>query len=191
MDSTHLQHLLDLLQGGNDSARTSLIQHSIERCRFLTRRMFRRDSDLRKFEETDDVLSKALVRLHKALAQVKPPNVRAYVGLAACQIRRVIADLAREAAKSKMVTFVPGHSPEGNEPSDGVGEPRDLLEWAEFHERVEALPDDEREVIDLLFYQGLNQPDAAAVLHVPLRTLKRRWQKIRLSLREAMEGEAQ
>jgi len=48
--------------------------------------------------------------------------------------------------------------------------------WSEFHEHVEKLPDDEREVMDLLWYQGLTQEEAAAVLKVSDRTVKRRWQ---------------
>ena len=49
---------------------------------------------------------------------------------------------------------------------------------------IEKLPDEEREVCELLWYQGLTQPQAAEVLQMPLRTLKRRWQKVRLKLHE-------
>jgi DNA-directed RNA polymerase specialized sigma24 family protein len=41
----------------------------------------------------------------------------------------------------------------------------------------------------LLWYEGLTQPEAATVLGVSLKTVKRRWQDARLFLFEAMKGE--
>ncbi|MBL8798147.1 MAG: helix-turn-helix domain-containing protein, partial [Planctomycetia bacterium] len=42
---------------------------------------------------------------------------------------------------------------------------------------------------DLLFYQGLSQAEAAALLNVSERTVKRRWQSARLQLHDALGGE--
>jgi RNA polymerase sigma-70 factor (ECF subfamily) len=183
--TTHLQHLLDHLRAGHDSAREPLLQHSLERCRHLASRMFRRHKDLHAIDGTDDVLQKAVVRLYAALAKVQPPNVRAFFGLAARQIRWVLLDLAR---KCPVVQPVGPVAPE-EEPQDVAGEPSDLLEWTEFHEKVEALPDEERETFDLLLYQGLSQADAAAVLGISVRSVKRRWQRARLLLRDALRGD--
>jgi RNA polymerase sigma factor (sigma-70 family) len=55
-------------------------------------------------------------------------------------------------------------------------------------DEVERLPDEEREIFDLLWYQGLSQAEAAALLHVSERTIKRRWQAARLKLHEALQG---
>lgn len=183
--STHMQSLLDQLNSGQDSARDALLQHSFDRCRQLARKMFSRWSYLHGFDETDDVLQKALVRLHGALAHVKPPDVRAFVGLAARQIRWVLRDLAREAA-SRVVSYTGEDEDRSADPS---GEPSNVLEWSEFHARIELLPDDEREIFDLLLYEGLSQPEAAVVLQTSLRTVKRRWQSARLRLHEALHGE--
>jgi RNA polymerase sigma-70 factor (ECF subfamily) len=68
-------------------------------------------------------------------------------------------------------------------------EPSRLAAWAEFHEQIDALPEEEREVFDLLWYQGLNQAEAAELLGVSERTIKRRWQAARLRLHEALHGE--
>ena len=46
-------------------------------------------------EQTDDVLQNAVVRLLRALEEVRPPSVRAFFGLAATQMRRELLDLAR------------------------------------------------------------------------------------------------
>ena len=43
--------------------------------------------------------------------------------------------------------------------------------------------------LDLLYYQGLTQAEAAEVLGVSERTVKRRWQAARLALHDALGGE--
>jgi len=55
---------------------------------------------------------------------------------------------------------------------------------------VAALPDEEREVFGLIFYQGMTQDDAADVLGVAVRTVQRRWQAAMISLHRARGGEA-
>ena len=127
------------------------------------------------------------------LATVRPPDVRAFAGLAARQIRWVLHDLASQAAAARHITYAndlaAGENPEQDEPVAPVGEPSDVAEWGEFHKRIESLPDEEREMFDLLLYQGLSQPEAAEVLKTSLRTVKRCWQRARLMLRDAMRGE--
>ena len=56
-------------------------------------------------------------------------------------------------------------------------------------EQVAALPEEEREVFDLLWYQGLPQAEAADLLHVNVRTIKRRWLSARMKLQDALQGE--
>ena len=45
-------------------------------------------------------------------------------------------------------------------------EPATLAAWEAFHRQVEALPEEEREVFDLVWYQGLKHTEAAALLGV-------------------------
>jgi RNA polymerase sigma-70 factor (ECF subfamily) len=73
--------------------------------------------------------------------------------------------------------------------ADESQEPSRLAAWTEFHAQTEALPEEEREVFDLLWYQGLPQAEAAGLLGVSERTVKRRWQAARLRLHEALRGE--
>jgi len=60
--------------------------------------------------------------------------------------------------------------------------------WSDFHETVNGLPDEQKEVVNLLFYEGMSQEEAATVLGVSLRTLKRRWQEAKLALQEELSG---
>src|SRR5262249_51812291 len=84
-------------------------------------------------------------------------------------------------------TTRPGAGPAA--PPDSSDDPARLAAWGEFHEQIGALPDEEREVFDLIWYQGLSQAEAAELLHVSERTIKRRWQAARLKLHDALEGE--
>ena len=59
----------------------------------------------------------------------------------------------------------------------------------EFHRRVEDLPEEEREVFHLLWYQDVSQPEAAELLGVPLVRLKRCWQSARRRLYDLLGGE--
>jgi uncharacterized protein (TIGR02996 family) len=56
-----------------------------------------------------------------------------------------------------------------------------------FHEKFEALPDKERELFRLIWYEGLTQKEAANVLDVSRATVRRRWRKARFLLAKAIQ----
>jgi RNA polymerase sigma-70 factor (ECF subfamily) len=57
-----------------------------------------------------------------------------------------------------------------------------------FHEAVERMPVEEREVFDLLWYQGMTHGQAAKALGVATKTVQRRWASARLLLQDALNG---
>jgi len=67
-------------------------------------------------------------------------------------------------------------------------QPADSEEWTAFHKAVEKLPEDECETFNLLFYEGLTQEEAAALLEVTVPTIKRRWQRARVLLHESLSA---
>jgi RNA polymerase sigma factor (sigma-70 family) len=184
---TQLQRLVDASLDGDASAREQLIHHACDRLLTLTRRMLHGSSPLRRWEQTDDVFQNAMVRLHRALATCEVRSVRHFFNLAAVQIRRELIDLGRKHFGPQGIGR--NHHTD-HQPSDDSGgslhglqaEPADLAEWTEFHERVQSLPAEEREAVDLLYYEGLSQEEAAAVLGCSVRTVRRRWQDAKLRL---------
>jgi RNA polymerase sigma-70 factor (ECF subfamily) len=152
--------------------------------------MLRRFPGVGRWSDTDDVLQNSLIRLYRSLVIVKPESARKFYGLAAVEIRRELLDLVRSY-----------FGPEGiatNQDSNGgklaclvseENEPHTLVEWTEFHEQIEKLPDAEREVFGLIYYDGLSQSQAAKVLGLSLTTVKRRWQSARVILRESTYGD--
>lgn len=195
----HLQQCLNRLQGGDEAARKELVNAACQRLLRLTRKMLRADGRLQRWEQTDDVFQNAILRLCRALQGVTPGSVREFFRLAAVQVRRELIDLARHyygphglAAKHQSKPFqkdADGIAQGFHEPADRSEDPSRLAAWSAFHEHIGALPDEERELFDLIWYQGLSQVEAAKILQVSTRTVERRWQAARLRLYEALHGE--
>jgi RNA polymerase sigma-70 factor (ECF subfamily) len=188
-DSTALlQHWLDRHAAGAPDARDELIRHSQERLRRLTRQMLRHYPRVRRWEDTSDVFQNVLVRLDRALRETTLATPKDLLRFAAALIRRELIDLSRrhfgpEGAAAHHDT-PPGTPAARPEPSDSSHDPHRLALWHELHQHIAGLPDEDRTLFELLYYQGLTQPAAAAMLAVPLRTLKRHWQQARLRLME-------
>jgi len=194
-----LQTWIDRLRAGDDSARAELVNSACERLRLITRKMLRRYPRVKRWEQTDDVFQNASLRLYRTLEQVAPESVRDFLRLASLNIRRELLDLVKHhygpqgqganyATKAEQANS-DTRSGEGPEAAALTHEPFRLTAWTEFHHAVETLPDEEREVFDLLWYQGLPQAEAAALLGVSDRTVKRRWQAARLHLVDALHGQ--
>lgn len=196
---TALQGVIDLANAGNAAAWGELLAHACERLRRLARKMLRSYPALRRWEQSDDLLQNAMLRLHRALSEVGPKSVRHFFNLATVQMRRELLDLADrhfgpEGVGANHHTDGPCQAVDGqggvlDRQSAVADEPASLEGWTTFHARIEALPDEDREVVGLLWYEGLSQEEAASVLGVSVRTVKRRWQSARLLLFEAAKGE--
>jgi RNA polymerase sigma factor (sigma-70 family) len=182
--TTKLQHWLTLARRGDTDARNEVIAHTCERLRLLTRRMLRGYPSVNRWSQTDDVLQNAMLRLHRSLLDVHPESPRQFYGLATTQIRRELIDLSRHFNGPEGLG-ANHHTDDGEligaKPSEGV-EPENLESWSKYHEAVENLPEEQREVVSLLWYEDMSQPEAADILGISLATLKRRWQAARLKL---------
>ena len=188
--TTRLHYWLADFNSGDTDAREAIIEHTCERLRIRTRQMLCGYPTVKRWSETDDVLQNAMVRLHRSLAQVKPESPRQFYGLAATQIRRELIDLARHFAGAEGIG-ANHHTDDGegiSQSTDTGHEPETTERWTEFHEAVEQLPNEQRAAVDLLWYEGISQPEAARVLEVSLATLKRRWQAARLQLSEQLKS---
>lgn len=188
---TELQNLIDLTLRGDSSAHASLLNHACDRLLRLTRKMFHGFPNLRRWEETDDVFQNSMVRLHRALVDARVESVRHFFNLAALQVRRELLDLAKhhfgpEGAAAKHHTDGIPSDENGGALHDRADEPDNLPGWSDFHAQVDQLPADEREVFSLLYYHELTQEEAARVLEISLRTVKRRWHSARLQLHEGL-----
>jgi RNA polymerase sigma-70 factor (ECF subfamily) len=197
--TTQLNALLARLKAGEAAARVELIDIAQERLRQMARRMLRQFPTVRRWEDTDDVLQDALLRLDRALREVSPATTNEFLRFSAAVIRRVLIDMARHLLRKRgweANYATPVEMPDGaSTPPRGDGVPapsaddsENLELWARLHERIASFPEEERLLFDLLWYQGLTQAEAADMIGVSLRTLKRQWQAARLRLQKALDG---
>jgi RNA polymerase sigma factor (sigma-70 family) len=193
-DSTlAVRHCLERHKAGDDTARRELLEISMRRLRLLARTILADIPSVRQFEDTDDLLQNSALRLWKCLKEHRPDSVIDYFRLAACLIRRELIDLSRHHSAHRAAKDVieAGLSSVGESAipvarqflnNEDTSDPQKLSEWTEFHEYVEKLPEEDRSLFDLLWYQGLTLEQSSHLLSIPLRTLGRRWKMARVQL---------
>jgi RNA polymerase sigma factor (sigma-70 family) len=190
-----IQDWLARMRAGDPAARDELLRHVSGRLQRLTRQMLRGHPAVRRWVESGDVMQGALMRLLRALQDVQPSSMRDFFALAAQQIRRELIDLARHYyGPQGLGANHATHAAEGSglQPAANAADsadPSGLAEWCEFHAKIEKLPEEQREVVGLLFYQGLSQAEAAQLLGVTVRTIQRRWHAALVELHDTMKGQ--
>ena len=195
---TEARELLDRLRDGDRSARDRLHRAGRGAIRRLGPRHTSRTatpmSDAGSRPTTCSRAALCAYRVHRSLAQVHPEGVRHFDNLAAAQIRRELIDLARryhgrEGLGAHHHTDVAGPDGRLAQVAEPSRRPDSLEEWAAFHEAVERLPEEEQQIMDLLWYRGLTHAQAAEALGVAAKTVQRRWASARLMIRDAVGGE--
>ncbi len=197
--SVVIENLMRQIQAGDQRARDRLVDCACERLEHLARKMLRGFGRVKRWEETNDVLQNALLRLYRSLNDVQPGSAVEFYRLAATIIRRELLDLAKHyygphglgANYASVDCGIASTSPAAAQtPPVLADDPGGLEAWARFHDGIERLPDEERSVFDLLWYQQMPRAEAAALLNVSERTVKRRWASARLLLHQALEGQS-
>lgn len=193
IQATLTQNLLDRIAAGDNLARETLISHYMERLRRLASVMLRERAAVRRWEDTDDVLQNALVRLNRALQVIAPESPRKFIGLAAAQIRRELIDLYRHhygqqghGAHHESDFVHPNLLGEASPSYDSPDRQMNPSVHAAIHEAIEMLPAELKDVFDMTFYGGMTQQEIANVLDVSTKTIKRRWRDARLLLQEKL-----
>ena len=196
--TVQVQHWLDRLRDGDQSAREALLQFSCDRLVGLTRKMLRRFDRVRRWEQTDDVVQNAMLRLYRTLADVRPESPADYYRLAAAPISAASCSIwpsttsgraASERSTRPWAERAKSPREQRDRPAGArADDPQQLALWTEFHEKIAGLPAELRELFDLLWYQGLTQAEVAELLGVSERTIKRRWAAARLELHEILGG---
>jgi RNA polymerase sigma-70 factor (ECF subfamily) len=198
--TTVIQSCIDRLVQGDESARAALLGCASARLSRLARKMLHNFPGVARWEQTDDVLQNALIRLDRSLRSVVPATSRDFFRLAAAQIRRELVDLARhyQGPHGLGAHHASRHAPSPcgdtggsanvQQVSDSTLDPSRLAVWTEFHRAIDGLDDHDRELFDLLWYQGLTQSETAAMLGLSERTVHKRWLVARVRLSDALGG---
>ena len=199
--TTRIQAMIERLLAGEESAREELINCTWQRIMRLTRKIFRDFPNVRRWEQTEDVFQNVLINLWRALEKVELKDARHFLRLAAEKIRFELIDLSRHYYgphghganhASQAILRSPGES-ESKSFDQGVVsvDPSRIAQWVEIHRQVSKLPEIEREVFDLLWYHELKQEEAATLIGVDVRTIKRRWRQAKLRLPKLLKDNSE
>lgn len=197
-----LEHCLRRFQANEaerQTARDELIAIAMERMSAVAHRMLRGFPQVRRWEETDDVVQNAALRMHRALSAVAPVDGTHFLGLAILQIRWELMDLARKYAspssfaanRETNVLQVDGDCVYKVELAEdrGASDADRAAAWTRFHEYAAALPDEERKVFDLVWYLGARQEEICRLLGASPRTVRRRWASAKQRLASQLGGD--
>ena len=190
-----LCELFPLLQAGDSATREEVVGLVVERMREVTHRMLRSFRTVRRWDDTDDVVQNAAIRFLRALAATPLETPEHLVNLATLQIRRELVDLARKHCGPE--SYAANHESNStvvdsevvmrvSYAADPYVHEPGVERWAAFHEAAAALPAGEREVFELAWFLGAEQVEVAEHLGCSVRTVKRRWDAIKQTLRDAL-----
>jgi RNA polymerase sigma-70 factor (ECF subfamily) len=184
-----IQRYLDALQG--DTAAEPVIRDLLERavdrlrllCGALLHRSYPRLTQPPVNLETDELVDGVVAGLITALQKVRPQTVRQFFALANQHMRWQLNDLARLLDERPRLAAMS---------ESGVATPPDRSESCLSYDArrmllaIEGLPEEDREVFELVRIQGLTYPEAAAVVGVSAKTIQRRLNRARLLLAEQL-----
>jgi RNA polymerase sigma-70 factor (ECF subfamily) len=198
-----LQGQLERAVTGDVEARRRLLEITRDRLlRHARRFLHGRYARLEPFEQTDDVVQQLYVKILQnqdrfwVKADGEPVRTLAeFFGHTSAWMRDVLCDRLRKAygrddnrPAALPLYGSPSDTGPRHELASSTLDGEKLRRWTEFHEAVARLPDDLRAVFDLLWYQGMSQAEAAALLGIAVPTVKLRWMKARLRVQQALGG---
>ena len=170
---------------GDPAAAGELVVYCEDRLRAMVGQVYGQYPRLRHEIETSDVFQNLAADLLAALRKRTFATTNDFIRYAGRAVRNQLIDLTRKKGPESFPAHGSGESDPADRVPEATGGPSNLARWAEFHEAIEALPPDQRELFDLLYYLGLTQEAAAEFLGVPLRTLKAHWRAAKLALMDA------
>jgi RNA polymerase sigma-70 factor (ECF subfamily) len=184
--TVRLEACIARLGAGDKTARDDLIAFACERMQGMARRMLKRFPNVRRWDETGDIVQNAAIRLYRTLGNITPRDARGFLGLAR-------KHAGPESYAANHDTNYQRHDGQEwarvDEAFDRAESLDQLARWSRLHESADRLPEDEKELFHLVWYLGANQEEAARMLDCSVRTVKRRWESVKRSLAESLEGE--
>jgi len=132
--------------------------------------------------QAEELLSGVVERLLKAMREARPRTVRQFFALANQHMRWELNDLARRLdEQTPALELREGHVAAPVSSESGIGPIARRV-----FETIDALPEDEREVFDLVRIQGLSHAEAGEVIGVSTKTVQRRLHRGLLLLTEQL-----
>lgn len=204
--SSVIQGWLIRLHQGEPQAQQELLARTQQRLERLTRRMLHGGfMRLGGLEETMDVVQNVNLRLLTGWDKIVRDadgniihSAAEYFMRTARLLREVLIDLSRkhygrQGQKPGLIPMQAGDSSTDDggylhDPGTETLGPSPLAQWTGFHQAVEQLPVDLRQVVDLHWYQDLTHEESGQLLGIGESTVRKRWVAARLELQKRFEN---
>jgi RNA polymerase sigma factor (sigma-70 family) len=175
---SELHGLIERIRRGDPDAPRALLERACGRLRKLAAHIFTASFPaLAGRHEVDSVVHETWLRLAQAMESVRPASVEHFTRLAAQKVRQVLLDLVERQRRQRSREAV-GFSDGSSGPAIAAGQTHDperLALWAEFHEKISGLPEEERAVFEMHYYLELPQAEIAHLLGLHPRKVSRLW----------------
>lgn len=176
---------------GGDAPTAPIVRELLERtarrlerlCANLLHRSYPRLRRPPSHLETAELLSGVVEGLLRAMETVRPRTVRQFFALANRHMRWQLNDLARRMDERPVHMELREEHMVAPDSSDSAIKPNGQRMLA----AIDNLPDDEREVFELVRLQGLTHAEVAEMLDVATETVQRRLNRASLLLSEQLE----
>lgn len=197
LKSIQIQSWIDRVRVGDQAARDELTRCSCDRLDDLVMKMLGSHQRVKRWEQADDVVQKVTLEIYRRLETVSLESSRDFLCQASTHIRRELLGLDKyffapvDTSTGDPLATRPDAPTSGDTVAGelvGALEPGRLSAWTRFHRQIDLMEVEDREVFELLWYQGLTQPETADLIGVSRKTMIRRWQGARLRLFDAING---
>ena len=183
---SQIESILERLRAGDDSAREDLLKHCEKRLHYIAHGMLKGFRTVGSFEQTDDVLNKAMMGMWKSLRQVHPDSPEGFIWWARKRIRWVLLDFAKK-YRGKQPPLGGSQGSEEWTPGITTLGPSSMGEWVRLHELVDELEGLDCKIFHLRFYEGRTFAQIARELNIPPSTANYRWQRALERVRSGLE----
>lgn len=190
-----IQSCLQRLKSGDHHARDELVSKFSSRLKELVRRMVLARQWIAPGIQLDHLIEQSVARLRTNFGHSTPTSVHEFFELGTAHLRRELANLAEACFDPPDTDLVLQENatkistaPDLNETGPAtLRETGDMwAQWQHFHEASDKLCDHEKRIFELLWYHGLTLAEAAEVLGMNERVVKKSWNAARIALKSNM-----
>jgi RNA polymerase sigma factor (TIGR02999 family) len=183
---TELTRLLAELRGGNRAALDGAVSRLYDELRRVAARQLRRERPGHTLYPTA-LVHEAYVKLSDARGVMAVDRAH-FVAIAARAMRQVLVDYARQRGADKRGGDLVRTTLDGKELGDDPAFGGDMLALDAALDRLGAVDERARTIVEHRFFVGLTEEETADLLKLSVRTVRREWVKARAWLHAELAG---
>jgi len=176
---------------GEQSAVEDLFSHVRHRLMVITRRKLHGPggfATVARWYATDDVVQEACLQLAKTLEQEQINSGDHFLRLAAIHIRRALLNIHAHTGTKSHFSQTASTDPADNQTlAKGAVVALEAgtdsgIRWEKFLDHFKTLTEEQRQMLDDVFFNGCTQQETAARMQIGITAFKQRWLKLKLQL---------